>query len=147
MNYCVQIGRIVRDPEITTTKEGKKMANITIAVPADVKDQPDNFFYITAFDKLAEFVEKYCVKGKRYSFLTVPRSRNYVDADGNKRYIVNFTAQKIGFVDYKNDSGTATNTQSAPAAPKAAPAPAAPASAEPSTDDTDDFDVFNFDNL
>ena len=147
MNYCVQIGRIVRDPEIKLTKEGKKMANITIAVPAEVKDQPDNFFYITAFDKLAEFVEKYCVKGKRYSFLSVPRSRNYEDADGKKNYIVNFTAQKIGFVDYKNDSGTATNTQSAPAAPKAAPAPAAPAPAEPSTDDTDDFDVFNFDNL
>ena len=38
LNQVVLVGRLVRDPELRETEEGKKVTNITIAVPRSYKN-------------------------------------------------------------------------------------------------------------
>ncbi len=38
LNQVVVVGRIVRDPELNYTENGKKVSNITLAVPRNYKN-------------------------------------------------------------------------------------------------------------
>ena len=39
MNQTVLVGRIVQDPKITELEDGKKVCNITVAVPRSYKNE------------------------------------------------------------------------------------------------------------
>lgn len=67
INQLIIVGRLVRDPELKETNNGKKVSNITLAVNRTQKDS--NGEYITDFidialwGNLAEKTSEYCGKG------------------------------------------------------------------------------------
>ena len=61
MNKGIIVGRLVRNPELVKTTNGKSIANITIAT--DNSKDDTTFLQITIFSKMAEVVNQYCKKG------------------------------------------------------------------------------------
>lgn len=62
MNNTYFIGRLVTDPELRETESGKKVVNVTVAVPRSYKNKDGNYdadFIDCAFwDHNAEYVSK-----------------------------------------------------------------------------------------
>ena len=67
LNQVVLVGRLAQDIEITTTDDEKKIANITIAVPRNTKNEDGeyetDFINARLWSGIATNVEEYCKKG------------------------------------------------------------------------------------
>lgn len=104
MNNFIGMGRLVRDPEIRYSQQGGAIADFTIAIDRRYKreGQPDaDFFQVTAFGKLAEFVEKYLVKGTKIVYSAEVQNNNYEDKNGVKHYGTKMIANSIEFAESK----------------------------------------------
>lgn len=109
MNKIVQMGRLVADPEIryTSGDNATCIANFRIAVDKRFKKRDDSdaptadFFRITAFGKLGEFVEKYLHKGTKIVYEGRIENANYTDKDGNKVFRDQIIAESIEFAESK----------------------------------------------
>lgn len=104
MNIFHGMGRLARDPEIRYSQQGGAIADFTIAIDRRYKreGQPDaDFFQVTAFGKLAEFVEKYLVKGTKIVFSAEVQNNNYEDKNGVKHYGTKMIANSIEFAESK----------------------------------------------
>ena len=69
MNTTLITGRVVRNPEQSTTQDGRTQAALTVAVdrpfkPKDAKYPESDFYYCIAFGKTAEFILEHFSKGK-----------------------------------------------------------------------------------
>ncbi len=106
MNQCTFLGRLTRDPEIRYTDSGMAIARFSIAVDrrrgGDNEQQAD-FFDCVAFDKRAEFVEKYLTSGLRILVSGEMHNNNYTNKNGDKVYKVELTTNVIEFADAKRD--------------------------------------------
>lgn len=100
MNNFTFIGRLVRDPELHTTGSDTLIARYTLAVQRD-KDTAD-FFNIVAFNKTAEFAEKFLRQGTKVAITGRVQNDNYTDKDGNKHYTCNFIANSHEFCESKS---------------------------------------------
>lgn len=69
MNKLTIIGRIVKDPELRTTKDGTNVCGFTVAVNRPkTKGNPDpgaDFFNVTAWRERGELCAKYLTKGSK----------------------------------------------------------------------------------
>ena len=68
MNKVILMGRLTREPEVSSSTSGTTFARYSIAVDRKFKKEgePDaDFFNCTSFGKQAEFVEKYLKKGTK----------------------------------------------------------------------------------
>ena len=67
MNQVVLVGRIVNTPEVIETENGKKVANVTLAVQRSYKNQEGiydtDFINCTLWNHVAESTAEYCKKG------------------------------------------------------------------------------------
>ena len=67
LNQVVLVGRLVKDPELRETEEGKKLTNITIAVPRNYKnidgEYDTGFIDCVLWAGVAESTVDYCHKG------------------------------------------------------------------------------------
>ena len=99
MNTTIVLGRLTAEPE--SIKGG---ARFNIAVD-NGQDKDGNvlstFLQITAFGKLADFVLKWCQKGKRY-LVTAHIVNNNYEKNGQKVYSFSFIADRVEFVDGKD---------------------------------------------
>lgn len=86
MNNTYFIGRLVTDPELRETETGKKVVNVTVAVPRSYKNKDGNYdadFIDCAFwDHNAEYVSKMS-KGNELAVQGRTETRLY-EKDGNK---------------------------------------------------------------
>lgn len=86
MNNTYFIGRLVTDPELRETESGKKVVNVTVAVPRSYKNKDGNYdadFIDCAFwDHNAEYVSKMS-KGNELAVQGRTETRLY-EKDGNK---------------------------------------------------------------
>ena len=109
MNKIVQMGRLVADPEIryTSGENATCIANFRIAVDKRFKKRDDSdaptadFFRVTTFGKLGEFVEKYLHKGTKIVYEGRIENANYTDKDGNKVFRDQIIAESIEFAESK----------------------------------------------
>ena len=62
LNQCSFIGRLGKDPELTVTQDGQPIAKFSLAVDQG-KGKKAMWLNVTAWDKLAETLEKYARKG------------------------------------------------------------------------------------
>lgn len=104
MNLFVFMGRLTRDPEIRYTSTNMAIANFSLAVDRwakkDEKTEAD-FIPCTAFDKKAEFVEKYLVKGSKVVVSGRVQNNNYTNKEGQKVYGFQFLVDSIEFAESK----------------------------------------------
>lgn len=96
INNFTIIGRLTRDPETRYTKGNKAVTLINIAVNNGKDDT--TFIRLTAFDKLAELVSKYCKKGDLIGTQSIIKNHNWEDKNGNKHYDYSFIINKISFL-------------------------------------------------
>jgi single-strand DNA-binding protein len=99
MNKVILMGRLTRDPETKTTSTGKTMARMTLAVDRqkgkDGKKQAD-FISLIAWDKSAEFAEKYLAKGRQILIEGRIQTGSY-EKDGQKRYTTDVNVDRVEF--------------------------------------------------
>lgn len=106
MNQCTFLGRLTRDPEIRYADSGMAIARFSIAVDrrrSGDNEQQADFFDCVAFDKRAEFIEKYLTSGLRILVSGEMHNNNYTNKNGDKVYKVELTASVIEFADAKRD--------------------------------------------
>jgi single-strand DNA-binding protein len=112
MNRVILIGRLTKNPEIRTSGN-YTIASFSLAVDRKFKrdGEPEaDFFNCTAFNKTAEFVEKYCKKGTKMVVEGRIQNDNY-EKDGVRHYGVKIMVDSLEFAESKS----ANNTPSAKA--------------------------------
>lgn len=67
LNQVVLVGRLAKDVEVKELESGKKVSNITLAVPRSFKnaegEYDTDFIVITLWDGIAQNTKEYCHKG------------------------------------------------------------------------------------
>ena len=104
MNCVQMIGRLTKDPEVRyTEKNGDNMAiaRFSIAVNRRFKKDEADFFDVTAFGKLGEFVEKYLRKGVKIALAGRLQSETYENKNGDKVKAIKIIADEIEFAESK----------------------------------------------
>lgn len=124
MNKYTCIGRLTGDPEIRMTADGKKVAHGTVAVDRRFarQEQSADFIRFAAFEKKAEFLEKYCHKGTKLALSGRLQTGSYKDKEGRTVYTTDFIIEEIEFCETKRAQADAATESPAPATSAAAPA-------------------------
>lgn len=91
MNKTLLVGRLVADPELTKTSNGKSLLRINLAVKRRYKnasgEKDTDFFTLVFWEKQAEHCMSYAKKGALLAVEGEIRSRSYVDKNEQKRYV------------------------------------------------------------
>ena len=117
-----QIGGVLgRDPESRITPNGVRVTTFSVAVDKGYGDKKStSWFNIVAFDKAAEFAEKYLKKGKPVIVSGDLQVRTWDDKNtGQKRTSTEIAAFKVDF----GEGGGSSTTGDRPARQDRAPAP------------------------
>lgn len=88
LNHFVGMGRLVRDPDMRRTDKGVSVANFTIAVERDFKQNGEkevDYIECVAWRQSADFVCKYLGKGRMVAVSGRLQSRKWTDKNGNNR--------------------------------------------------------------
>ena len=106
LNTIVLIGRLTRDPELRYTSTGTAVVNFGIAVNRGFKSKvPDaptaDFFNVTCWNRLAEIVAEYMVKGRLVAVQGRLQSRT-AEKDGQRRTYVEIVADTVKFLESKD---------------------------------------------
>ena len=105
MNKSLITGRLVKDPDIRTTPNGKQMVQITLAVQKPVKNQQGEYESIfvncVAWGKTAELVGNSCKKGHRLLVEGWLNIRSYDDRNGTKKWVTEVIADRVEFLERK----------------------------------------------
>lgn len=108
MNVVCLRGRLVRDIEVRFSTNGNAVANFTIAVNKQTKNDKGeyeaNFINCVIFNKSAEFMQKYTNKGDMVEIIGSLQTSSYQDKDGNTIRKTEVIADKIELVSSKKES-------------------------------------------
>lgn len=106
LNQTVIVGRIVKDPELVDTETGKKVTNLTIAVPRSYKNKDGEYDtdYIdcTLWSGLAENTVEYCKKGDLVGIKGRIETEIYEKEDNSTIKNTKLVAEKVTFLSSKN---------------------------------------------
>ncbi|MEQ8351354.1 MAG: single-stranded DNA-binding protein [Leptospiraceae bacterium] len=99
LNRVVLIGRLVRDPEIKQTQNGKSFCKFSIAnnrtyVVDGNKREETSFINCVSFGRLSEIIQQYCQKGKQIAVEGRLTQRSWDSPEG-KRSIVEVTVENM----------------------------------------------------
>lgn len=101
MNKTIMMGRLTKDPEIRSTKDGKAIARFSLAVDRRTKEKMADFFNCTAFGKSAEFAEKYLKKGTKILLTGRLQNDEYTNRDGAKVTATQIIVEEMEFAESK----------------------------------------------
>ena len=120
INQVILMGRLTRDPEQRTTSTGKTIASFSIAVDRQTQDDSEDFFNVTAWEKLGELVMQYLSKGRRVLVQGRLRQDTWDDKEtGKKRSSVEVVATDVTFLDGPSEgAGTSQPTTSSKSSAK-----------------------------
>ena len=102
LNHSTIMGRLTADPEIRRTNSGKAVCSFTVAVDKPGKDSGASFIPCVAWEKTAEFIEKYFSKGSLLALEGRVESRQYETKEGQKRTVVELVASQVHFCGKEN---------------------------------------------
>lgn len=107
LNQTVLVGRIVKDPEIIETESGKKVSNITLAIPRSYKNKDGeyetDFVDCTLWSGLAENTAEYCKKGDLVGVKGRIETEIYERDDGSTIKNTKVVAEKVTFLSNKKE--------------------------------------------
>lgn len=118
MNKVCLVGRLTKDPRITTPSENNTCARFHLAVDGITNAQGEkqvDFIPITAWGKLAETIGKYCAKGRQISI--VGRLRTWRrEVNGETRFEMEVVAEQMGLLSSPPaaDQGTSMASPASP---------------------------------
>lgn len=102
LNQTVIVGRLVKDPELRETDNGRKVTNVTLAVPRSFKnvngEYETDFISCVLWKGIAENTTQYCKKGDLIGVKGRLQARNIELEDETKKYVVEVVAEKVTFL-------------------------------------------------
>lgn len=109
MNKIILMGRLTRDPEIRYSQNERQMAIARYSLAVDKKVQREDgvtadFFNIVAFDRRAEFAEKYLRKGTKILLSGHVQTGSYNNRDGVRMPFFEVVVDEQEFAESKNVS-------------------------------------------
>lgn len=132
INKAILMGRLTRDPELRHTGSGTPVCSFSIAIDNGYGDnRSTDFINCVAWNKTAEFVEKYFTKGRMIIVVGRIQTRTWEGQDGKKNYATEVVASEVSFGESKRNAD-----EGGFAAPTANVSSAVP---EIPTDSEDDF--------
>ena len=125
MNRVIVMGRLTRDPEVRYSQGERSMAiaRYTLAVDrrgrrnqdSSAEQQTADFINCVAFDRAAEFAEKYFRQGMRVLVSGRIQTGSYVNKEGQKVYTTEVILDDQEFADSKGASSGGNQPQDRPA--------------------------------
>ena len=113
MNRVIMMGRLTKEVEIKyAATSNMPICKFTLAVNKKFKKdgEPDaDFINCVAYQKQAEFMQKFLSKGRQIAVEGRIQTRNY-DKDGTKVYVTEVIVDSIYFADSKPNNAE-TNTK------------------------------------
>ena len=104
MNKVILIGRLTKDVDARVASDGKKIARYTLAV--DRRKEGADFISCVAFDRGAEFAEKYLSKGTKIAVEGRILTGSYTNKDGQKVYTTDVIVDSHEFCESKRQPAT-----------------------------------------
>ena len=102
LNQVVLVGRLVKDPELKVTSNGKKTAVVTLAVPRNYKNPEGvyetDFLDCTLWTNVAENTTEYCQTGDMVGVKGRIQTRVIQNDDGTKKKKTEIIAEKVTFL-------------------------------------------------
>ena len=139
MNKVILMGRLTRDPEVRYSQGERQMAIARYTLAVDRRgrantsngEQTADFIQCVAFDRSAEFAEKYFHQGTKLVVTGRIQTGSYTNKDGQKVYTTDVIVEDQEFAESKasSDSYAASHPRT-----EAAPAPSMPSPSAASAD-------------
>lgn len=101
LNQAVIVGRLVKTPSLNKTGTGRKVTNVTLAVPRSYKNMngeyETDFIDCVLWTGIAENTVTYCNKGDLLAVKGRIQSRSY-EKDDEKKFQTEIVAEKVTFL-------------------------------------------------
>lgn len=107
MNRVTLTGRLTKDIDLQSTRNGKHVARFNIAVRRD--DKTADFPTCVAWGKTAELLQRYCHKGSLIGIEGKIKTSNY-QKDGKDVYKTEIEASSVEFLSSKTNNSTNQET-------------------------------------
>lgn len=109
MNKVILMGRLTRDPEIRYSQGENTMAIARYTLAVDRRfnrngDQSADFISCVAFNRSADFAEKYLKQGTKICVTGRIQTGSYTNKDGAKVYTTEVVVEDQEFAESKNSS-------------------------------------------
>lgn len=109
MNKVILIGRLTKDPELRFTPNGVAVSTVVLAVDrknfSKDKEKSTDFIQVIIWGKQAESTANHISKGCKFGVCGRIQTRNYIDKDGNKKYITEVVAEEVHFIEWGSKNG------------------------------------------
>lgn len=117
VNKVILVGNLGRDPEIRTTQDGAKVANLSLATSESWRDRNSGerrerteWHRVVVFnDKLCEVIERYLKKGSKIYVEGQLQTRKWTDQSGVEKYTTEVVLQRfrgeLTMLDGRQDGG------------------------------------------
>jgi single-strand DNA-binding protein len=102
MNKTILTGRLTKDVELRYTQSQKAIVRFTLAVDRRNKEKEADFISCVAFDKVAELMEKYLLKGAKIGIVGRIQTGSYDGNDGVKHYTTDVIVDDLEFLESKS---------------------------------------------
>ena len=105
INKAILMGRLTRDPELRHTGSGTPVCSFSIAIDNGYgENRQTDFINCVAWNKTAEFVEKYFTKGRMIIVDGRISTRTWEGQDGKKNYVTEVVANQVSFGESKKNA-------------------------------------------
>lgn len=102
VNKVILVGNLGRDPEIRSTQDGTRIANLSVATSETWRDRNSGerkerteWHRVVVFnDRLVEVIEKYLKKGAKVYVEGALQTRKWTDNSGQERYSTEVVLQR-----------------------------------------------------
>lgn len=117
VNKVILVGNLGRDPEIRSTQDGTKVANLSLATSENWRDrntgerrERTEWHRVVIFnERLCEIAEKYLRKGSKIYIEGQLQTRKWTDQSGQDRYTTEVVLQRfrgeLTMLDGRQDGG------------------------------------------
>ena len=103
VNKVILVGNLGRDPEIRSTQDGMRIANLAVAtsetwrdrVSGERKERTEWHRVVIFNERLAEIAEKYLKKGRKVYVEGALQTRKWTDNSGQERYTTEIVLQRF----------------------------------------------------
>lgn len=113
MNKVVLIGRLTADPNLSyAAGTGTAVCRFSLAVTRPFKKDEADFINCVAFNKTAETIGQYLVKGRQIAIAGRIQTGSYDAQDGTKRYTTDVVVENFEFIGNSQNSGQSQDNNS-----------------------------------
>ena len=110
VNQVVLVGRLVDNPTVTNTVNGKKYTSVVIAVQRNYKNADGiyetDFIRCVLWNGIAANTSEYCHSGDVVGIKGRLQNRSYEDESKDTKYITEVIAEKVTFLSSSTNKNT-----------------------------------------